>query len=59
MQNVSRWECILSDVDDDSTMVVVIEAEYMIDAVTFIEDECEEGGLYFGFRPFVASVLAV
>lgn len=56
---MKRWECILSDVDDDSTMVVMIEAEYLIEAELWIEDECEPGGLYYGFRPFVTSVLSV
>lgn len=49
----------MSDVDDGSTMVIFIEAEYLIDAQTFIEDECEPGGLYYGFRPFVTSTLSV
>lgn len=51
------WECIMSDIKTGETMVAISREPFWHDAVQAFEDACRPGGLWWGFRPFVTSVL--
>jgi hypothetical protein len=54
---LQTFECIMTDTDDDSTTVVMIEAACHSDAVTTAEIITQPDRLWAGWVPFVTSVL--